>query len=331
MRIRLSGHLGDACFTMAVVRNLGGMHDLVLCDSENVLGAFLPIAPLITPVMELQPYVKSITLSNTAKYDIDTTDFRRRFHNRSSTLLGAQISEVERIMGGSISRDTSPWLSGIDPHSYSYDRIIVARSYRYRNLSFPWKELVKNLGDQMLFVGTRDEHKDFENNFGWVEHFITKDLLEVGQLIAGAKLFIGNQSGPHSIAMGMGVSIVQETSPVVPDCVFKRDNVIYGTDQRFELYGKTYGGPDIDEEKLNLTVGPPGQWQYAGMRCYSLDQLVGLALGQDHSISKKDLRKQIIHANVLRVPGHFTAGGYVDPTPWKEAFENTGIPYTPTK
>lgn len=326
MKVKLSGHLGDAIFTLAVIRNMGGKHDLVLTDSENVLGAFLPIAPAVVPLMKLQPYVKSVTLSNTAKYDLDTTDFRRLFHNRTHSLLSAQIAEVERVGGTKISHDTSPWISNVEPHSYSYDRIIVARSPRYRNHYFPWKELVQRFGDRMLFVGGREEHRDFQDQFGGVEYYITKDLLEVGQLIAGSGIFIGNQSSPHAVAMGMGVQILQETSPYVPDCIFQRDNVQYVTTGQCSLEGYSFGSKEIDADKVSTYQTPPGMWRYDGEKRHDLDDLTRTVCGRCNIVDFKATRRKIIIANVHRCQDFFQ-GVAADTSVWKEAFANAGLKY----
>lgn len=332
MLIRFSGDLGDCIFSLGLIRNLGGQHDVIISDNiivPLVSGSFIPKLPLVEGLIKAQPYVKSLRASNTIKPDLCLLDFRKH-HQRWMNLLEVQIHEAEEKMGGKMSHDHSPWLSGIEPHSYSYGRIIVARSARYHNPYFPWKDLVANLSHRMLFVGSREEHREFEEHYGWVEYFITKDLLEVAQLIKGADAFIGNQSSPHAVAIGLGGTVIQETSLIVPDCIFKgRPNVIYGTDLKFTFEGETYGDYGLDEGEFSLTEAPPGLWQFEGERSHSLAQVLDMSWNKDRSVNKQHLRKKIIHDNVMRVRGHFFMGRYVNDSPWKEAFAAHGIPYKP--
>ena len=121
--------------------------------------------------------------------------------------------------------------------------IVINRSSRYHNLLFPWRELVANRGHQMIFVGADREHEDFVRQFGFVPRFETATLLDVARLIAGSRMFIGNQSCPMAIALGLGANVIQETwdgehislgDLDVPwggqgdaNCVLKRENALY--------------------------------------------------------------------------------------------------------
>ena len=55
----------------------------------------------------------------------------------------------------------------------------------------------------------------------------TTDFLEVGQIIAGSKLFIGNQSAAYTVAEGLKHNLIQETSPRIPSSYFNRSNARY--------------------------------------------------------------------------------------------------------
>jgi len=326
MIIKFSGNLGDAVYTLCLIRNLGGKHDLVLCDNEIhplMPYPFLKLAPVITPLIEAQPYVKSLKVGNHPA-DIDLCAFRHHI-DRTKTLLHAQTVEAERILGGTLSRSTTPWLSCGD-HSYSYDRIIVARSARYHNPYFPWAEFVNRNLDRILFIGTRAEHHTFSQEFGPVEFYYPKDLLEAAELIKTAGIFVGNQSSPHAVAMGLGVDIIQETSPVVPDCVYHRANVKYVTCRGFQFEGNHYGDQVVKCEDVREDQCPPGQWQYQGERCLSLSDFVEMLHKRDKSVDKLQIRRNIVKANISRVKDYFMPQSEaLDHTAWQQAFENAGI------
>ena len=89
-------------------------------------------------------------------------------------------------------------------------------------------ELAKN----GLFVGTISEYDAFVQNTGCnIKYRPVKDFLELAGLIAGADLFLGNQSMALSIAMGLGKTSVVELHKIKPmqyrECFFPRTNITY--------------------------------------------------------------------------------------------------------
>jgi ADP-heptose:LPS heptosyltransferase len=81
-------------------------------------------------------------------------------------------------------------------------------------------------------VGNKDEHEDFVSSTGFaVPYYAVRDLKEMADIIAGADLFMGNQSVPYSLAMGLGKSTVLETIKIKHlqhnECYFPRSNCQY--------------------------------------------------------------------------------------------------------
>jgi hypothetical protein len=63
----------------------------------------------------------------------------------------------------------------------------------------------KGLHHRFLFVGHINEHAEFQARFGIkVDYYPVKDMLEMARLIQGSDYFIGNQSMPLSLAIGLG-------------------------------------------------------------------------------------------------------------------------------
>ncbi len=80
------------------------------------------------------------------------------------------------------------------------------------------------------FVGTEQERAALQETTGHhiVGHTMPYDsAVELAQEIAGAKLFIGNQSLPCAIALGLGIRVLQETNSGSPDCVLLRSENNY--------------------------------------------------------------------------------------------------------
>jgi hypothetical protein len=107
--------------------------------------------------------------------------------------------------------------------------VVISRSNRYKNPWFPWKKIIQKYKKKAVFVGIPEEYKLFckRLNNREIPHHKTKDLLELAEVIAGSQLFIGNQSAPYSIAEGLKVNCIQETSCRIPACIFPREGARY--------------------------------------------------------------------------------------------------------
>ena len=68
---------------------------------------------------------------------------------------------------------------------------MIHRSPRYQNPQFPWGRVVEAYAGRVAMVGSDSEHDEFCRRFGMVRHVRTDDLLELAQVIAGAKIFCG--------------------------------------------------------------------------------------------------------------------------------------------
>jgi hypothetical protein len=114
--------------------------------------------------------------------------------------------------------------------------IVINRTFRYRcpNGTNAWQNMLaeSNIAQNGIFVGNDDEHKDFVKSTGFnIPYYPVKNFKELADVIAGADLFMGNQSAAYSIAMGLGKSAVLETIKIKPlqnnECYFPREGVSY--------------------------------------------------------------------------------------------------------
>lgn len=131
---------------------------------------------------------------------------------------------------------TRPWLTlgNNEPIRVPGKPIIVSKTDRYGNgqVHQVWQQMAAQ-SNQVLFVGTPEEHADYERDFGVkVQYYPTKDLLELAQVIAGGELYVANQSVGMAIAQGLGVQFWcdhRKDNCTLDGCetYFKRDNGFY--------------------------------------------------------------------------------------------------------
>lgn len=311
MKITIGGDIGDAIFALCVIKAIpDGPHDIIFADRPNGQGgAFTQRAHLVIPLFESQPYVNS-TSCKAIPSDIDITFFRR-FHNASTTLIRAQACEAFSMGNPAYVPDGSiPWLQ-VTPTDEAEGRIIIARSPRYNNPLFPWRKVVEHYGERLMFVGLDSEHQTFCANFGMVQHRKIKDFLELAQLIAGADYFIGNQSSPHAVTLGLGVPMISEVYPDQPDCIYNRDNVQYVPDGSCILpdiggSGKMeINGPIPIQDNRNRTMVPPGSWQYPGLPPSTHFTVQQRLVAQLEKCTFDEAESKLFQHNASRVPAFF--------------------------
>lgn len=218
---------------MPTIKYLGG-GDLYLSPSKFTRQRMSQsIIPLIGPLLLSQLYVDSVQMhtGQSVKYNLDGWRYRNHLEtNCFQTLCYRTLREFiddEKLT-------FKPWIKGIKKQHVA--DVIIHRSPRYRNPDFPWKSVIEKYSGRIAFVGLEFEHQEFCRRFRCnMPYQRTLDFLEVAQIIAGSKLFIGNQSCPYAIAEGMKHNTIQETFSYSPDCIFKRRNAQYVAGRTLEL------------------------------------------------------------------------------------------------
>lgn len=151
-----------------------------------------------------------------------------------------------------------PWIEVDKIPAIPMADIIVARSLKYHDFRFQWKEMIP-WKSKAVFIGTEDEYKAFQHDTGLdIKWEMPKTWIEMAGIIRGSKLFIGNQSFPYALAEGMKVPRVLEEFPNCPNCHPQSWNGHVDFSQRVirkyvmgESYPEMQASPYL-EEKMKL-------------------------------------------------------------------------------
>lgn len=225
-----SGDLGDAIFSLPVIRAMGG--------GTLVLGPNIDRSPfrtrermtqaradLLIPLLKLQPYITDAVFSpRQPVVNYDLNQFRRLFDKSGphENLAHAHL----KYFGLGVQECDRPWLVVDHPVRVEGKPVVVSKTLRYPG-KLDWHRVVSEYGDQIVFIGMQDEHVEFCRKYGDVPHYPTVNLLEAARVIAGSELFISNQGGLHAVAEGLKVKLIQEPHPASSTAMFIRPGAAY--------------------------------------------------------------------------------------------------------
>jgi len=219
-----SGHIGDIIASLPAVRAAGGGHLVITDNDDNVhLKMEGRKYEAIRPLLVAQKYLHAVSFRNhTGGVTHDFRGFRRYWGT------GTIPEYHAKAIGVDISYEK--WLD-VEPLQSMRGRVVISRSPRYRNYNFPWKAILKRIGDRAIFIGVDDEPKAFMQETGiTLEQHKCYDCLDVARAIAGSDLFIGNQSSPFWMAAGLNHPCIQETCLDIPDSIVPYNTARYVRD-----------------------------------------------------------------------------------------------------
>lgn len=249
---RHAGDLGDIVYSMDIMKRLG-RGTVYLEDSFKTHGRSytrvrmtVDRIPLIEPLLRAQPYVEDVKPWKNERCDVVLNDFRAKMFSRSGLkskepnvrkwATSVSILDWHRCAHGLAPSkpDDTAWLTVPEPKKVA--KVVFNRTERYRHALFPWREVCEKYRTDACFIGTVQEYGVFTKTVKAVIPYCpTKDLLEAAQVIAGAELFVGNQSACYALAEGMKKRVVLEVYPPMPNCLFFRDGATHGWSEFTEL------------------------------------------------------------------------------------------------
>jgi hypothetical protein len=244
-----AGDLGDVLFGCLAIKHLGGGILFLGQKTDNPPdlrprdGINQKSFDFLRPLLAVQPYLIDVQYTPIIpEVDYDLNQFRYWWHGEYQESLaevyrryGKQDQPYSLAWKHLISvgikecDETEPWLSVPSAKMIEGKSVIIHRSPRTQNRTFPWPKIIDQYGSKLLFIGLKSEHEAFCSEFGIVDFYQVKDALEMARIIAGSKLYIANCSLPYTIAEGLKVNCIQETrwDGHPPDNIFDRPNVQY--------------------------------------------------------------------------------------------------------
>ena len=219
MLIELSGKLGDAIYGLSVAKHLHDTHGITpdLCFaginfSDAGKAALMPLLD--------QPYIGERTPDFVSGADLKFSEFFFGYdHHPNIVREMMRFAELELRLQMPINQPVSPWLAIDAPDN---NLTLVNYTGRYGDEADPvdWRPLLAD-HENLRFIGLPEEHERLRRTFGIDLEFIrTATLLDAAVLIKGCRLFIGSQSSCLAIAIGLGKSVVVESSEDYPNCLF---------------------------------------------------------------------------------------------------------------
>jgi hypothetical protein len=324
MLVSTTGDLGDAVFLLNILKNLpNGPHSLGLRPSTTTKAKTPEQAQrmfdLLKPLVDSQSYISEFRLIDpSTTVDWRSEDFRSlRHYTPGETLMQAHLNHYCVVKQTAIKIDGSTaWLKA-DPSPVSKGRVVINRTGRYRNSTFPWYKVVDHYKHHLMFIGLEHEWREFCGNYGYVDFQPTENMLQVAELIAGSALFIGNQSSAGAIAEGLKHPRIQETSLVFPDCIFPQapglpevQHVAKG-DVHLPAIGLrpavTIPSSEPTFREMDISRVPPGRWQYPGEKPSNTFNGLALTIARRDGVSREQARQMVYEFQCARLPDFFAA------------------------
>lgn len=217
------GHLGDIINSLPIIKEISKTKKCSLYIQKNKLipedvlsknhpsgSVFLTEKSILKllPLLRNQSYLKDVDIYSEQKIDIDLNFFRELPLNFN----------IDSVRWYSHLTGCHPDLSGsyldVKSHENFKNFIVIMRSLRRQNkhINYSFLSSYKNI----LFLGLSDEFNDLKRKIDNLEHYESKDFLELAMIIKNAKLFIGNLSFGYALAEAIKVPRLLESAPNFP-------------------------------------------------------------------------------------------------------------------
>jgi hypothetical protein len=219
-----SGNAGDIIYSLPAIMALAGNSRIHLHlqtgqkghygKKAHPLGNLMlndKMVQMLQPLLSCQPYIHSVSTYQTGDaidYDLDlirTYPFPLNRGNISRWYF--YLFAVNADLG-------KPWLF-VEPDTSWDQHIVIARSQRYQVPAISYSFLKKY--SKKIFVGVEAEWKEMKEMLPDLEYHPVNDFLSLAKVIAGSRLFIGNQSFPFSIAEALKIRRLLEVYHLSPN------------------------------------------------------------------------------------------------------------------
>lgn len=212
------GQLGDIVYSLPTIRALGGGRLIIATRGERF--------EFIAPLLRAQSYIESVESDPRGRMEDWGYTPPGVTHDLNTYRLTATEEDMCRthiatLAGRTFGLEIDPRVRWLERHpDWECGRsqiTVVARSPRYHHPRgrAAWAVLLGSL-EGAACVGLPEEAADLG-----VPHRPVRDALELAKVIYEGLVFVGNQSFPLAVAIGLGVVHVVETRPDVTNTIMK--------------------------------------------------------------------------------------------------------------
>ena len=207
LHFKHSGNCGDIIYSIPTIKAIAREEDIYLhlhIDQpadyaghvKHPLGNVMlnkKMVDMLQPLLLAQPGFKSCGIFSERPIDIDLDKVREY-----PLLLDRGNIARWYFLIFPVNYDLNrAWLQ-VEPDRSCKETIVIARSFRYRAPGVNYRFLRRY--PDVQFIGLPEEYADMKKMIPHIRHRPVNDFLEMASVIAGAKLFIGNQSFPFALA-----------------------------------------------------------------------------------------------------------------------------------
>ncbi|MBL0884282.1 MAG: hypothetical protein IBJ16_13225 [Chitinophagaceae bacterium] len=222
-----TGHAGDVIYSIPAMKALAGNKKIHLYFELNqpnrdftkhmrhpngqVMLTEKSVS-LFAPLLQQQPEIAHFAHWNGEPIHYDLTAFR-------SFPFDYRMYSITRwyFLTFAVTADLGkPWLQITPDHRFT-DQVVIARSSRYHGLDIDYSFLSQY--HNLVFVGVPDEYEAMKQAIPNLQYHPVADFAELAAVIAGCRLFIGNQSFPFSLAEALKVPRVLEVYYQCPNVI----------------------------------------------------------------------------------------------------------------
>jgi len=227
-----SGDMGDIVYALPTIRAMGG--GVLYLDTSGggndpfvnrQLGSGWHLKfndtcyNFLKPLIEAQPYIHGVEKYVSQKINVNLNGFRTRL--RADNQENLAQSHLKYFNLDLSDKEIIPWIEVPDSGRAPVREIVVNRSLRYHTAYIMWVTLAGMCRDKAEFVGTPFEHEVFSKTFEIdIPYYPCENALVLAQRLKDARYFIGNQSMPMSVRIGLGLPFAQESYIKCPNCIF---------------------------------------------------------------------------------------------------------------
>ncbi len=244
LNFKHSGHLGDLIYSLPTAISLSENRQnsfnffvdikkkSVYKDNQEHFGGGKMLNEktftMLKPLLEQQSYIKSVGIFDENTNDTNSNmDYNLDIFRELPIFLNrGNIAKWYSYAFGAYFDLSNAWISVI-PNKQYQENIILARSQRYNNPHIDYTFLSKY--ENIIFLGVENEYQTMKKKIPNLIFKEVNNFLEMAQIIAGCKFFIGNQSFPYALAEALKV-------PRLLEIFYQNPNVIPNGNNGYDFY-----------------------------------------------------------------------------------------------